>query len=157
MLTRQPIQYVTADWASMIFQFKQQYGMSIHDAKLPAQSYFESFEERLHSGVLEAETLPHVVSLEEERVQIASKPELPTQMEMHLDSTLTLQTKKRYISHVPTDPESLRTKNRVMTNLWLLAQLRQLGRQHYANLTKDIFNDFLGIIVDRQFSHEEAD
>ena len=65
----------------MIFQFKQQYGMNRHDAKLPAQSGFESFEERLHNGVIEAETLAHVVSLEEERVQIASKPELPTQME----------------------------------------------------------------------------
>ena len=74
----QPIQYLTADWASMIFQFKQQYGLNIHDAKLPAQSYYESFEERLHNGVFEAGTLAHVVSLEEERVQIASKPELPT-------------------------------------------------------------------------------
>ena len=77
----QPIQYLTLDWASMIFQFKQQYWMNIHDAKLPAQSYFESFEERLHNGVIEAETLAHVVSLEEEAIQIASKPELSTQME----------------------------------------------------------------------------
>ena len=102
----QPIQYLTADWASVIFQFKQQYGMNFHDAKLPAQSYFESFEERLHNGVIEAETLAHVVSLEEERVQIASKPELSTQMGMHLGSILTLQTKKRYISRMPADPES---------------------------------------------------
>ena len=100
----------------MIFQFKQQYGMNLHDAKLPAQSYFESFEERLHNGVIEAETLAHVVSLEQERVKIASKPELSTQMRMHLDSTLTLQTKKRYNSRMPTDPESLRTKYRVMTS-----------------------------------------
>ena len=47
------------------------------------------------------------------RGEIASKPEPPTQMVMHLDSTLTLQTKKRYISRMPTDPESLRTKYRV--------------------------------------------
>ena len=64
-------------------------------------------------------------------------------MGMHLESTLTLQTKKRYISRIPTDPESLRTKYRVMTNLWLLAQLRQPGRQLYADLAKDTFNDFL--------------
>ena len=44
---------------------------------------------------------------------------------------------------MPTDLESLRTKYRVMTNLWLLAQLRQPGRQLYADLTKDTFNDFL--------------
>ena len=30
-----------------------------------------------------------------------------------------------------------------MTNPWLLAQLRQPGRQLYADLTKDTFNDFL--------------
>ena len=140
---RQLMQYLAADWASMIFQFKQQYGMNIHDAKLPAQSYFESFEERLHNGVTEAETLAHVVSVEEERVQIASKPELSTQMGTHIVWTLTLQTKKRYISRMFADPESLRTKYRVMTNLWLLAQLRQPGRQLYADLTKDTFNDFL--------------
>ena len=85
--------------------------------------------------------------LEEEREQIASKPELPTEMEMHLDSTLTLQTKKRYISRMPTDPESLRTKYRVMTNLWLLAQLRQPGRQLHADLSKDTFNDFLDLLL----------
>ena len=157
----QPIQYLTADWASKIFQFKQQYGMHLHDAKLPAQSFYESFEERLHNDVIEAETLAqmvleeehiHIASkpelstqmvLEEEHIHIASKPELPTQMGMHLDSTFTLQTKKRYISRMPTDPESLRTKYKVMTNLWLLAQLRQPGRQLLADLTKDTFNDFL--------------
>ena len=56
--------------------------LGVHDlptqtAIRPAQSYFESFEDRLHNGVIEAETLAHVVSLEEERVQIGSKPELP--------------------------------------------------------------------------------
>ena len=32
----QPIQYLTADRASMLVQFKKQYGLNIHDAKLPA-------------------------------------------------------------------------------------------------------------------------
>ena len=139
----QPITLLTADWASLIVQFKTQYGMSIHDAKLPAQSYYESFEERLHNGIIEAETLAHVVSLADEREQIASKPEPPFQMGMHLDATLSLQTKKKYMSTMPTNTESLRTKYRIMTNLWLLAQLRQPGRPLYADLTKDTFNDFL--------------
>ena len=121
----QPITLLTADWASLIVQFKTQYGMSIHDAKPPAQSYYESFEERLHNGIIEAETLAHVVSLADEREQIASKPEPPFQMGMHLDATLSLQTKKKYMSTMPTNTESLRTKYRIMTNLWLLAQLRQ--------------------------------
>ena len=127
----------------MLFQFKTQYGLNTHEAKLPSQSFYESFEERLHKRVIEAETLAHVVSREEEREQMAFKPEPPAQMGLHLDSTLTLLTKKRYLSRLPTDPETLRTKYRVMTNLWLLAQLRQPGRQLYADLSKDTFNDFL--------------
>ena len=75
----QPIQYLTKDWASMLFQFKTQYGLNIHEAKLPSQSYHESFEERLHNGVIEAETLAHVVSSEEDREQMASKLEPLTQ------------------------------------------------------------------------------
>ena len=127
----------------MLFQFKTQCGLNIHEAKLPLQSYYESFEERLHNGVIEAETLAHVVSLEEERERMASKPEPPTQMGLHLDSTLSLQTQKRYLSRMPTDSESLRTKYRVMTNLWLLAQLRQPDHQPYADLSKDTFGGIL--------------
>ena len=41
----QPIQYLTKDWASMLFQFETQYGLNMHEAKLPSQSYYESFEE----------------------------------------------------------------------------------------------------------------
>ena len=70
----QPIQYLTKDWASMLFQFKTQYGLNRHEAKLPSQSYFESFDERLHNGFIEAEILAHEVSLEEEREQMAVKP-----------------------------------------------------------------------------------
>ena len=101
----------TKDWASMLFQFKTQYGLNIHEAKLPSQSL-----PRTPANLLSS-----------------------TQMGMHLDSTLTLQTRKRYISRMRTDPESSRTKYRVMTNLWLLAQLRQPGRQ----LSADTFNDCL--------------
>ena len=67
--------------------------MTIHDAKLPAHGYYESFEERLHIGIIEAEALVHVVSLADEREQIASKPEPPFYVGMHLDLTLSLQTK----------------------------------------------------------------
>ena len=104
-----------------------------HEAKLPSQSYFESFDERLHNGFTEAEILAHVVSLEEEREQMAVKPEPPTQH----------WTRKRYLSRMPTDPESLGTTYRVLTNIWFLAQLRQPGRQLYAHLSKVTFNDFL--------------
>ena len=90
----QPITFLTADWASLIVQFKMHCGMSIHDVKLPAQSCYGSFEERLRNGIIEAETLAHVVSLADERKQIASKQEPPFQMGVHLDASLSVQTKK---------------------------------------------------------------
>ena len=109
------------------------------------------------TALFEAETLAHVVSLEEDASKIASKPEPSTQMGMHLDSTLTLQTKKRYISRMPTDPESVRTKYIVMTNLWLLAQLRQPGRQLCAEPQNGYLKRFSrGIIVDRYVLYEET-
>ena len=147
----QPIQYLNKDLASMLFQFKTQHGLNIHEAKLPSQSYYESFEERRcrnsdSRGELRRGTRANGV-----------KTRPPTQMGLPLDSTLTLLTKKRYLSRMPTDRESLRTKYRVMSNLWLLAQLRQPGRQLYADLSKDTFNDFLEeIIVDRQIPYEKA-
>ena len=58
-------------------------------------------------------------------------------MGMHLDFTLTLQTKKK-----DTSPVCPLIRNH-LANLWSLAQLRQPGRQLYADLTKDTFNDFL--------------
>ena len=43
----------------------------------------------------------------------------------------------------PTKTKSFRTKYRVMTNFWLLAQIRQPGRTVHADLTKDTWSDFL--------------
>ena len=45
-----------------------------------------------------------------------------------------------------------------MTSLWLLAQLRQPGRQFYADLSMDTFTGAFSrnYTVDRQFPHEKA-
>ena len=43
----QPITFFTADWARLVVQFTLQYWMSIYDATLPSQNYYESFQERL--------------------------------------------------------------------------------------------------------------
>ena len=66
---RTPIQYHHERLGVHVVSVQTQYGLNIHEAKLPSQSYNESFEERLHNGVIEAETLAHAVSLEEEREQ----------------------------------------------------------------------------------------
>ena len=45
-----------------------------------------------------------------------------------LVANLTLQTRRRFISSMPRTAEQLRTKYQVLSNMWLLAKLRQPGR-----------------------------
>ena len=61
---------------------------------------------------------------------------------MHLDSTLTIQTKRRYMSTMPTTTEGLRQKYRIMSNCWLLAQMRQPARHLFSDLTVLTFPAF---------------
>ena len=138
----EPVSFLTADWVSLLREFKKQRG-KIQDSELPAQSYYEAFEESLHDGTIQAETLSHVVSIAEEQKQRASRPEPPKQLGLHLDSTLTVQTKRRYMSSMPATTEALRTKYEVLTNLWLLGQSRQPGRKMYADFTENTWPKFL--------------
>ena len=57
------ISMIVADWTSLIRMFKAKYGNYIHSSRLPAQSYFEGFEERLTDGTMIAEPLSHVLFL----------------------------------------------------------------------------------------------
>ena len=139
----EPIQMLTADWLGLVDQFKTKYGTHLHDSLLPAQSYFGSFEEKLADGQLSAETLSHVISLHEEDRQRAQRPEASRQLGVHLDSTLTVETRRKYMSTMPLNSEELRDKYAVMTNMWILAQMRQPGRTMYQDLRKDTWNDLL--------------
>ena len=79
------------------------------------------------------------MSIAEEQKQRAGRPELPKQPGLHLDSTLTAQTKRRYMSSMPANTEALRTKYEVPTNLWLLAQSRKMC----ADFTENTWPEFL--------------
>ena len=139
----EPTTMLQVDWTTLLDRFKEKYGEHLHDNRLPSQSYYEAFEEKLSDGQLTAETLAHVVSLQEELDQKAKHPEPTRQLGLHLDSSLTIQTKRRYMSHMPSSTEQLRQKYKVMTHMWLLAQMRQPTRPLYSDLTKDTFNDLL--------------
>ena len=78
------------DWVSLMTELKKQYGQHWHDDSLPSQSYFELFEERLAEGE-QAETLAHVVSVEEQTDLEATKPEPARQLGLHLEGALTIQ------------------------------------------------------------------
>ena len=58
-------------------------------------------------------------------------------------------TKRRHTSAQPTDEIGLRAKYSMMTNLWLLAQMKQPGKSIYKDLDKNTFMDFLDKLLDR--------
>ena len=110
---------------------------------------FENFTEKLADGTLKAEPLSYVVSLFEEEQQELRKPELARQYNLQWDSKLAITTKRRHVSTEPTDEKGLRMKYAVMTNLWLLAQMRQPGRTIYQDLDRCTFIDFLDTLLDK--------
>ena len=40
------------DWTTLLDRFKEKYGEHLHDNRLPYQSYYEAFEEKLSDGHL---------------------------------------------------------------------------------------------------------
>ena len=144
-----PVTLLPCDWTSLLTEFKNKFGKHIPDDKLPAQSMFENFSERLADGTLKAEPLSHVVSLFEEEQQDAKRPDPTRQYNLQLDSKLTITTKRRHLSSEPTDEKGLRLKYSIMTNLWLLAQMRQPGRSIYADFDRNTFIDFLETLLDK--------
>ena len=144
-----PVTLLPCDWTSLLTEYKNKHGKHIPDEKLPAQSMFENFAERLADGTLKAEPLSHIVSLFEEEQQDAKRPDPTRQYNLQLDSKLTITTKRRHLSSEPTDEKGLRLKYSIMTNLWLLAQMRQPGRSIYADLDRNTFIDFLETLLDK--------
>ena len=130
------------DWTSVIVQFKKKYGTDLQDEELPSQYYYEDFQERLSAGMLRAEPLDQVISLSEAELQDSQRPDPPRQYGIHLNAQLTLQTRKRYSSVAPKNIEELRAKYEVMSNMWLLAQLRQPGRSVFADLERQLSKSF---------------
>ena len=89
---------LAVDWNSLMTQYKAKYGADFCEEDLPAQSFFEKFEEKLAEGNFEAEWLSEVVSQEEADAQRRAKPDPARQYGMHLDGRLTVQTRPRFTS-----------------------------------------------------------
>ena len=102
---------------------------------------------------LKAEPLSLMVSAFEEEVQDARTPDTSRQYNLQLDSRLTISTKRRHTSTEPTDEIGLRAKYAIMTNLWLLAQMKQPGRSIYKDFDVSTFIDFLDRLCDRDNFH----
>ena len=132
----EPVSMLKCDWISLMTRFGDQHGDNIHESRLPAQSNFENFEEALADGSLEAERLDQVLNVVEERAELAKTPNAAKHLGINLDASLTTQTKRRFSSVLMATTETLRLKFSVMSNLWLLAKMRQPAR-HRNNLSED--------------------
>ena len=92
----EPISMLKCDWISLMTRFGDQHGDNVHESRLPAQSYFENFEEALSDGSLEAERLDQVVNVLEERAELAKTPHAAKHLGIHLDSSLSIQTRRTF-------------------------------------------------------------
>ena len=125
-----------------------------------AARYFESFEEKLNGNRLKPETLAQVVSQEEEEEQEAKKPGHSRHWGVTLDAKVMVQTRRKYTSTMPGSLEQLRTKYAIMSHVWLVAQMRQPGRQLFSDLTPNTFPKFLEQLLSKknfQFRKELPD
>ena len=114
----------------LIRAFKVKYGRSIHPSRLP----------------------------QEEERQKALRPEPARSVGIHLDGSLSIQTQRRFMSSVPTTIEDLRTKYKVVANMFLLAQMRQPSRHLSRGLEVNTFSDFLDeLLSDQNFLMESDD
>ena len=115
----EPITMLPEDWTSVVVQFKKKAGSDLQDEELPAQFYYEDFQERLSAGMLRAEPLEQVISFAEAEKQDTQRADPPRQHDIHLNAQLTLQTRKKYTGVAPKNIEELRAKYEVMGNMWL--------------------------------------
>ena len=104
----EPVNMLPEDWTSVIVNFKAKYGSNLQEEELPAQAYFEEFQEKLSAGMLQAEPLDQVISQAEAEEQDRKKPDPPRQYGMHLNAKLTIQTRRRYSRTMPKNIEELR-------------------------------------------------
>ena len=137
-----------SDWASLLRSFKTRCGQNIHETRSPAQPYYHGFEDRFADGLAIAEPLSYIVSLSEEPPQKDFEARA-FEASRYQPGQLTIQTRRRYVSAMPATMEVLRTKCKVMTNVWLPAVMRQPGRQLYLDRNKDTFIEFLDELVSR--------
>ena len=70
-----PVTLLPCDWTSILAECEKKYGSHISDDRLPAQSMFESFTEKMADGTFKAEPVFYVVILfEEEQQELKQSP-----------------------------------------------------------------------------------
>ena len=129
--------------ANMILAFKLKYGKQIHPSRLPAQSYYKAYEEKLANTSWKVETLPHVISLQEEDKQKSLRPEPSRSVGIHLDSSLSIQTQRWLLAKMPTNVEEATYKMQINGNHVPPREMRQPSRHLCGDPEVNAFSDFL--------------
>ena len=106
----EPLTMLPADWTSLMVQFNSKNWIS--DEEVQPRG----------TGKLSNKSL-----LPEEEKHANSKAELSRELGVHFGSSLAIERRWRYISSMPNSMDDLRTNFSVMSNMWLLAHLRQPG------------------------------
>ena len=102
-------------------QFKAKFGNDLTENELPAQAYFEDFQERLAARMLRAETSTKSSAKLKPRNNTVQSQSPKGQYGIHFNSRLTLQTRRKCTSVQPKDVEGL-AKYDVISNLWLFSR-----------------------------------
>ena len=98
------------------------------------------------------------MSLQEEEKQKALRPEPARSVGNNLDSSLSIQSQRRDMSKMPANIEELRTKYKVMVNMFLLTKMRQPSCMLCRELEVHTFSHFLDeLLSDWNFLMESDD
>ena len=125
--------------------------MSLTRFYAPSQAFCEAFEERLHDGTIDAETLAHVVSVTQEANPCESRdPEANGHAPRFVPDD---SDQEEVCVHLPSNTESFRTKYQAMTFLRPFAQIREPSRKLQADLSKDTWDDFLEKLLSEDNIH----
>ena len=72
----EPVAMLTGEWNTWMHSFKDKYGEEIDHSRLPSQSNFEAFKEKLADGDLVPDTLTQNISLAQKAKQEASNEQI---------------------------------------------------------------------------------
>ena len=146
-----PLELPHGTWGNLLKGFATKFGYTVPKQELPSQSYFEQLEEMLQDGLLYAESLTQVVSLEAElqHMRSASDSSNSHHVAMYFDGT-TLKSKRRLSSPPPSIFESFREKYEVITNVWRFLEIKTPGRPVLAGMVHDTWDQHRRWLMDNK-------
>ena len=150
-----PVELPSGSWGNLMKAFQDQYGSSIPQKELPAQSCFEVLEEMVQDRVFYAGSLAQAVSLDTENKHRLANPVTHSQHIAMLFDGSTIRPKKRLVSSMPKDLEGFRAKYEIIANVWRTMKLGSPGRAVLVGLTENTWGTHRRWLLDsKRFAME---